>query len=249
MPRLNTLNTFVLCTFLVVLAYHRAQAQSPIQVYYDERIPYATSAEKGSVQGLTASPVASALQVANIPFEWKRMPFKRQLITIKANKKKACGIGWFKNAEREGFARLSDPIYQDRPTIIILRKGNNVFDGHQTVKSLFKDNSIKLLVKDGFSYGKYLDELIEKDQPSKVVVVGSSNLEMLQIILSGRADYFFAAQEEAEQMITSAGFSTSQFDLLSLDDMPAGNDRFLACSKQVPAEIIEQFNKALRETK
>lgn len=246
---MHSVHVIVYSMILTIILCHTAQAQTPIQVYYAERIPYAISDQKGGIEGLTASPVARAFQTANIPFEWKKMPFKRQLITIKANKKKACGIGWFKNPERKEFARFSDAIYQDRPTIIIARKGNIAFDGHHTIKDLFKDNSIKLLVKDGFSYGKYLDELIEKEQPSKILVVGSSNLEMLQIILSGRADYFFAAEEEAEQMITSAGLSTSQFDLLSLNDMPAGNARYLACSKQVPTKIIEQFNQALRETK
>jgi len=84
-----------------------------------------------------------------------------------------------------------------------------------------------------------------KEQPSKVVVVGSSNLEMLQIILSGRADYLFAAEEEAEEMIKSAGIAPSQFELLQLDDMPAGNNRYLACSNQVPLSVIDNLNQAI----
>lgn len=243
------LHRFVLSIFLIVIVCRAAQAQPPIQVYYDERIPYAISDQKGDVQGLTASPVAGAFQTANIPFEWKRMPFKRQLMTIKANKKKVCGIGWFKNTEREIFARFSDPIYQDRPTIIVTKTGNNIFERHNKIAKLLQDDSVKLLVKDGFSYGKYLDEMIEQEQPTKLVVVGSSNLEMLQLILSGRADYFFTAEEEAREMIKSSGFGKNQFKIHRLVDMPSGNSRYLACSKQVPPVMIDQINQALGASK
>jgi len=243
------LHRLLLSTFLVAIAYHTVQAQTTIQVYYDERIPYAIRDQKGGVRGLTASPVARAFQTADIPFEWKRMPFKRQLITIKANKKKACGIGWFKKPDREDFARFSEPIYQDRPTIIIIKNGNSSFDRYSTVADLFQSKTIKLLVKDGFSYGVYLDELIEKEQPPKIEVIGSSNIEMMQLLLSGRADYFFAAEEEAEEMIKSAGFAPSQFELLQLDDMPAGNNRYLACSQQVPISVMDKLNLALESSR
>ena len=56
----------------------------------------------------TATSVLEAFDKAGIPFQWKKMPFKRQLITIKANKNMACGIGAFKNPEREAYAHFSD---------------------------------------------------------------------------------------------------------------------------------------------
>lgn len=241
--------TLMLSILLTSIVYQTAYAQTPIQIFYDERIPYALTDESGNVHGLTATPVAEAFQTANIQIEWKRMPFKRQLATIKANKKKACGIGWFKNPEREVFARFSDPLYQDRPTIIVTKKGNNIFERHSKIAKLLQDDSVKLLVKDGFSYGKYLDELIEQEQPTKLVVVGSSNLEMLKLILSERADYFFTAEEEAEEMINSTGFGKAQFELHRPIDMPAGNKRYLACSKQVTPVIIDQINQALGSSK
>ena len=78
------------------------------------------------------------------------------------------------------------------------------------------------------------------------MVVGSSNLEMLQVLLSGRGDYFFAAEEEAEEMVNSAGYTMSQFEIRRLDDMPAGNNRYLACRQQVSPKIIRRFNKSLK---
>jgi uncharacterized protein (TIGR02285 family) len=243
------------------------RAESPIQLYYYDRAPYAVTDTQGEVSGLCAAPAASAFKQAGIPFQWKKMPFKRQLVTIKHNKKKACGIGWFKNrqlvtikhnkkkacgigwfknTERESFARFTDSIYQDKPAVTISKKGNKALDQHRDLKSLFVDKKIKLLVKDGFSYGTYIDELINSYDPKIVSVVNSTNVEMLQMILSGRADYFFISEEEAEHIIAAAGYEMSQFQLQHFDDMPAGNRRYIACSQQVSPEIIDLLNRALK---
>ena len=220
-------------------------AQNPIQLYYFERIPYAAENDQGEVTGLSATPAAEAFKKAGIPFQWKKMPFKRQLVTIKHNKKRACGIGWFKNPEREAFARYTDAIYQDKPAITISRKGNVALKQHSILQNLLKDKNVKLLVKDGFSYGAYIDGLIEKYDP-KMVVATSTNVQMLQMILAGRADYFFTSEEEAEHMIKSAGYSVSQFQLQHYSDMPPGNRRYITCSQQVSPETIDLLNRALK---
>jgi uncharacterized protein (TIGR02285 family) len=222
------------------------KAQGPIQLYYSERTPYAVTDNQGGVSGLCATPAASAFKQAGIPFQWKKMPFKRQLVTIKHNKKIGCGIGWFKNPDREKFARFTDEIYQDKSAISISKKGNGTLVQHSDLKSLLDDKNVKLLVKDGFSYGAYIDELIKKYSPQTVVVVNSTNIQMLQMILSGRADYFFMSQEEAEHIILSAGYEVPQFQLQHYDDMPDGNRRYIICSQQVPPETIDLLNGALK---
>ncbi len=77
----------------------------------------------------------------------------------------ACGIGWFKKPEREQFARFTEVLYQDRPSIVISRKANNAIAQYGDVSNLLQDNTIKLLVKDSFSYGTYIDEQIAKYHP------------------------------------------------------------------------------------
>ena len=221
-------------------------AQNPIQLYYYTRAPYAVTDAQGEVSGLCATPAANAFKQAGIPFEWKKMPFKRQLVTIKRNKKMACGIGWFKNPERESFARFTDSIYQDKPAVTISKKGNNALEKHLDLISLFEDKNVKLLVKDGFSYGAYVDELIKKHDPKIVSVVTSTNVQMLQMILSGRADYFFISEEEAEHIVMNAGYDVSQFQLRHYSNMPAGNHRYITCSQQVSAEIVDSLNRALK---
>ena len=223
-------------------------AENPIQLYYYDRAPFALTDTQGEVSGLCATPAEKAFKQAGIPFQWKKMPFKRQLATIKHNKKMACGIGWFKKPEREVFARFTDSIYQDKPAVTISKKGNNALDQQRDLISLFEDKKVKLLVKDGFSYGAYVDDLIKGYDLAIVSVVTSTNVQMLQMILSGRADYFFISEEEADHIILSAGYETSQFQLKHFADMPAGNRRYIACSLQVSPKIVELLNRALTRT-
>lgn len=222
-----------------------AYAEDVVQIYYEERIPYAVTSEQGDVSGLTATPTAKAFNQTGISFQWKEMPFKRQLQTIKYNKKMACGIGWFKKPEREEFALFTSKIYQDKPSITLSKQGNTTVAQYGDVVSLLQDKQAKLLVKDGFSYGSYIDNLIETHSPEKVVVVGSSNVQMLQVILSDRADYFFVSEEEAEQIITSSGHDLEQFQRQQYSDMPAGNNRYIACSQQVTPSTINLLNQTL----
>jgi len=114
------------------------------------------------------------------------------------------------------------------------------------LKTLLKDKNVKLLVKDGFSYGIYIDGLIRKYGPEVVVVATSTNIQMLQMILAGRADYYFTSEEEAEHMVKSSGFSVSKFQLQHYSDMPAGNPRYIACSQQILPETIDLLNHALK---
>ena len=237
--------TFILFAILGFLP-QLTIADDSLQVYYEERTPYAVTSETGQVSGLTASPTAKAFHESDIDFVWKKMPFKRQLQTIKYNKKKACGIGWFKNPEREEFAIFSEPIYQDMPSITLSKHGNALVAKHENAESLLKDKSLKLLIKDGFSYGRYIDLLIEKHNPDRVVAVGSSNLQMLQMILSGRADYLFVSEEEAEDIITSAGYSLQDFQRQRYTDMPPGNKRYIACSQRVTDEIVGRLNNVIK---
>jgi polar amino acid transport system substrate-binding protein len=232
--------------FIVLICSAPVIAEGPIQLYYNDRIPYAVTDTQGEVSGLCATPAANAFRQADIPFQWKKMPFKRQLETIKYNKKMACGVGWFKNSERENFARFTNEIYQDKPAISISKKGNKTLAQHRELKSLLTDKKVKLLVKDGFSYGAYIDELIKKYSPQVVVVVNSTNVQMIQMVLSGRADYFFMSEEEAEHIISSAGYEVSYFQLQHYDDMPDGNRRYIICSQQVSPETIDLLNRSLK---
>ncbi|MDE2428233.1 MAG: hypothetical protein KGM99_05860, partial [Burkholderiales bacterium] len=93
-----------LCFFCLGATCH---AEDKITLNYNERPPYIVPAADGSATGLTATPAANAFSTAGIPVTWTKIPPNRQLIVVQENKSANCAIGWFKNSERETFAKFS----------------------------------------------------------------------------------------------------------------------------------------------
>jgi polar amino acid transport system substrate-binding protein len=214
-------------------------------LHFHERIPYVHEIENG-VEGFTATPATAAFQKADIPFQWKKTPSKRQMLIIKNNKGCDCAVGWFKNPEREKFAKYTLPIYQDRPQIALTRADNEKLRSGMTVDSLFSDPNLILGVKNGYSYGIYLDMKIVQHKPA-VEKTTCENINMLKLIHVRRWDYFFIAPEEADWLIESSGLSKKDFKYIEFKDIPEGEKRYIMCSQKVGDEIIERLNKAITE--
>lgn len=221
-----------------------AMAQGVV-LHYNLRSPY-QEIKDGQLSGLTGTPALEAFQAANIPFETKNTPAARLLILVVKNNKGAdCGIGWFKNPERESFAKFTKPIYQDAPHVVLMAAGNNKIKATDSVESVLGNKSLELLVKKSYSYGEGLDALIEKYQPNRQSVT-VENIQMFKMIQSKRADYLFVAPEEAATAIALAGFKLSDFKLLKLAGIPKGEFRYIMCSMAVSDELIEKLNSAIK---
>ena len=214
-----------------------------ITVHYHERTPYYVTTPYG-VAGLCADPVAAAFKITGIPMKWEKTPPKRQLVLIEKNQSKDCIIGWFKTDEREAVGRFSVPLYQDKPMIAVTRAGVADIKSEILIERFLCDSKFTLLVKDGYSYGAYIDEKIEKWKPKLETTTGD-NMDMLHMIEAGRADYFFITQEEADDLIRASGYPVDAFRYIRFSDMPPGNERYLICSKQVPEEVMQVINDAL----
>jgi len=214
-----------------------------LTVHYFERPPYMLSTPEG-MRGLTAGLADSALRLTGLAYRWENTPSRRHLDIIRGNTGNDCGVGWFRNPDREEFARFSVPIYRDQPAIALARADNGaLFDGEMLARAL-ANTDLTLLVKDGFSYGPYVDSLILAYHPPTHVSTGD-NLGMLKMIAAGRADYFFMAREEAEYLIAQSGLPADDFRIVTFSDMPAGDERFVLFSMRTPDTIVERFNAAI----
>jgi len=216
-----------------------------VTVHYHERVPYVETSADG-VTGLTGNPAALAFEKSAIAFQWKQTPSKRQLLTIKRNTGCDCSIGWFKNPEREKFAKFTHHIYQDKPQRALARAGDDRLGDGMNVDMALANRQLKLEVKDGYSYGSFLDAKIARHQPTLSRTTGA-NVRMLKKIHRKRADYMFIAPEEAASLIESSGLPAADFKLVAFSDMSAGEKRFIMCSKQVGDDIIEKLNAAIVE--
>lgn len=240
----STPNPVLLRTWLIPCLLSPALATAQIALHYNDRPPYLVGKD-GHLTGLTGSPAVAAFKGAGIAFTLHNTPTARQLAMIKDNTGADCGIGWFKNEEREGFAKFTRPIYQDRPQIALSAARNPKVKDGETVESVLGNKGLTLLVKQGYSYGKTLDALIAKLQPVQHAVA-VENVLMLKMILAERADYMLIAPEEADGLIAASDVSPSDIRKANFSNAPNGENRYIICSKNVADETITRLNNAIK---
>ncbi len=216
-----------------------------ITLHYNERPPYLVTTDDG-VGGLTGDPATIAFEKSGIPFQWKQTPTKRQIYILQQNKGRDCLVGWFSNLEREKFARYTLPIYWDKPQVALARADNDKIPVDTTVGVVFSNPKLNLLVKDGYSYGDFLDRKIKQYNPTRTVTT-DENSGMLNMVYAKHADYFFIAPEEAEGLIASSAYNVHDFKFSHFSDIPYGEKRYILCSMQVENSVIEQLNAAIRQ--
>ncbi|MGM9488538.1 substrate-binding periplasmic protein [Ideonella sp. YS5] len=222
-----------------------AQAAEPIELYWFDRPPYMVASPGGDeVAGLTATPAAQAFRAAGIRFRWVSLPTMRQLVTLKDSVHPACAVGWLRNAEREHHFKFTQPIYRDRPTVALARTD---YLPAETLAGTLRQPGTSVLIKDGFSYGAVIDQLLLQIRPERVVT-SAENLAMANMIAAHRASLMFAAEEEASYLLEQAEHEARlpyPLKVVRFADLPPGERRHILCSKATPDELIERLNKAI----
>jgi len=218
-------------------------AVEPVALLFNERPPYQILTADGVLYGLTATPAIQAFKAAGIPMALKKIPTNRQIAVVKEATGRDCAIGWFKNPEREQFAKFTRPIYYDKPTVLLAGR-HFAAARNETLKSLLSRKDVHVLVKDRFSYGPYIDGLLTALKPPTVSTT-NENIQMVEMIKANRADFMFAAEEEAQYLIEQAGFDPADFRVIRLADMPAGERRHIMCSKLVEDDVISRLNAVI----
>ncbi|MFB9886359.1 substrate-binding periplasmic protein [Balneatrix alpica] len=215
-----------------------------LNLLYHERPPYQFRGPLGDMQGILVAPLQKALNAAHLPYQWTLTPAKRQLEQIKENQDCSCGLGWFKNPSREGFARFSLYLYQDQAQIALARANTDQLKPNMRVEAALA-SSLRLGLRDGYSYGHFLDQLMEQLHPPRDSTA-TSNEQMLRKLQSGRIDYFFIAPEEASELLNRLQLSPSEFEFVYFSNMPSGEKRYLMCTQQLETVWMERLNQAIR---
>jgi polar amino acid transport system substrate-binding protein len=240
--RLLMLCCHVFCQFGFVEAM--AAPLQPITLYYYERKPFHYTADDGSVTGLTVVPTEAAFAKLGIPIRWEKVPANRILAQIKLNSEAVCSPGWYKKPDREEYARYTVPIYLDKPLVGL---ANAHFKAKQgiTAHDLLSAPGTRLLVKQNFSQGAYMDKLIAQMAPSQIASTTEEVSTMVKMIYSDRADLIVTTQEEVKLYIYQAGLNLRDFRVLVFPDVPAVEKRYILCSRQVSPELIENLDRVL----
>lgn len=243
----NRIKAAVAAAFLAISCFAAAAfADEAILILYNERPPYVVEGQGGETKGLTADPVKHAFTKSGLAHKWEAAPTKRQMESIEKSDAKTCIVGWFKNPEREKIGKFTVEIYQDKPAVAVAKADNAKMASGKTLDATFQDAGLTLLVKEGFSYGKFIDDKIKQLAPKKEETL-VENVPMLKMIQAGRADYMFMAPEEAEMLLASGEFKPGDFKLVTFTDMPEGGKRYLLCSRMLLDADIEKLNTHLKE--
>jgi len=233
-----------LATLKTTPAPAAAPPDDTILVYYHERRPYYVTTSN-QVHGLIADRVNWVFREAGIPYIWRKTPAKRQLEVIRANEQCACAVGWFKTPARETFGRFSLPIYIDNPIMVLARADNDQIRSGGTLAETLTNRRLRLLRKDGYAFGAFVDDSLKRHGPREVITT-AENLGMIKMIHTHRADYFFTSQEEAEDLILCSGLPGQDFKAVHFSDMPAGNKRYLICSRKIDEMTLLRLNRAIK---
>lgn len=241
--QIKTLPGIVLLTSVGALTSPPCAGADAIAVCYNERPPYLSAGPDGAPFGLTGTPAAHAFKAAGIAVTWNRVPSNRQLAMVKDVSSPSCAIGWFRNAQREQFAKFSKPIYRDKDWMVLV---NAEFDtpAGATLEDVLRHQRPRILLKDNFSYGPRIDAMLAQWKPTLAIATGG-NSQLMQSISMGTVDFMFVSEDEGRYMLEHAGGGGAHLRLTRFRDMPKGSERHIMCGKIVPDEVMEKLNRAI----
>ena len=223
--------------------YLQTEKTSPIYLYFDSQPPYLKSSHNG-IYGITATLAADVFKAASLQFKWKRAPSDEQFDLLKENKAKRCLIGRNRNLMQEEYARFTYPIYTDKPQVAISNKDNVL--QVSTLDELFSDSKKVMLVKEAHSYGQYVDQMVKKNKPRRLMLA-IDTADMLLALSRHKADYMLIAPEEIEKTFEAAALNVGDFNINLLTDIPSGEQHNIVCSMQVSSEAIQKLNQAIQK--
>ncbi len=222
-------------------------AQVPITVLYSDRPPFMQKQADGILAGTTATPAILAFTKAAIPFEIKEASPARRLQDVKENSGRICSIGFYKNTERESFARFSNPVSQDGKMIALanikLQLAKSV-----SVDAILARSDLNILIKKNIFYGPFMESKFATMKAHRIEST-AEYAQLIRLIHIERAQLIFLPEEEARFYLKEFGYPTSDFNIIQFPEMPAGEFRYIMCSHQVEESVMDKLNKAIGKLK
>lgn len=238
---------FIFSFCIILFLFPAVINAEPLTVSYFERRPYYFTDENGNADGFLIAHTRRILRESGIEARFLSLTPNQILYVIKHANKPHCSVGWFKKPEREMYAQFSRPFYRNRPLVLLIRQEQrDIFEKFDDLRTLFKAEGLVMARMSSFSYGSYVDDLLEKLNPTSFFET-ESQLGLLQSIAEGNSDYMLIAPEEIDELIGRSHFSASRFTTKTLHEIPAGNLRYLMCNQVVDDEIMGRINHAIAE--
>jgi uncharacterized protein (TIGR02285 family) len=191
---------------------------------------------------------ANIFNKAKIDYSWRVTPANRILAVLRSDTGQDCTAGWYKLPEREKYAQFSEPIYRDKPLVGLSRADFKVSE-NITAQNLFRLPNVRLLLKENFSQGAYMDKLLTDVSKDRIQRVTAEVPTMVRMLEANRADLIITTEEESKIFISAAGYTEKDIHILRFADVPAVEHRYILCSKNVPVSTMKRLNEAVLKSR
>ena len=220
-----------------------AMASPPVTVAWRDKPPYHYT-ENGEAKGFLLLRAQDVFAKAGIEAHFVNEPQKRIWANFAHGATNYCSISWYDLPERERVAQFSAAIHIDAPhTVLVSPAAAALVKTHTTLASLLTDPALTLGVVDGVSYGPELDAMIARsgNQIMRRTVEATNMMRMLAVgrasfMFADRADWEFYRQHEPSLRVVLQH---------EFPDLPPGQKRHIACSKDISAEVMGRLNAAI----
>lgn len=222
------------------------QDQAPLTIEYRDKPPYSYT-EGGHPKGFLMERTTRLLKRAGIEARYTEMPVRRTMLHLQANQAPVCSPGLYKIPEREAFARFSLPIHRDKPHVVLSHADVAAQIRRMAhVSQLFTDPGLQPGLLDGVSYGQELDQFLAgaAKPPLRAQL---TVLQLARMVGARRADYMLIDEEDLAWMRRDQDFAPLALVRIEFADMPRGQMRYLACSRQVSPQTMRRLNRAIHE--
>jgi polar amino acid transport system substrate-binding protein len=234
---------FVSVGLLVLSTFGFAGTSVPLTVAWRNKPPLHYK-ENGVEQGLLLDRAKQVFATAGIPTTFVEEPSKRIWANFSSGTPSYCSIGWYHLPERELIAQYSEIFHTDRPhTLLAAPIAADKVRAHHSLASLLTDKELTLGLVDGVSYGPQLDAMI-KSTANRIERKTVEPPLMARIVAANRVSFMFIDRDDWEYLSQRDEMVR---DAVQIDfpDLPAGLNRYIVCSKDVPADVMAKINKAI----
>lgn len=228
----------------VALASPVANAQTPLLITYIEKPPYYHTDTQGAPRGFLIERLQQIMAHSGTSYRLEARPPNRALQELRLDPAANCSLGWFRNAEREGFAHFSLPLYHDRPLIAVALRDSAAGLSGKGLAGILAENGIRVGAVAGYSYGEEVDRMLAPlgDRVDRAPSPASN----LAKLAAGRFHIALFNSEELDHLLVLSPELEGRLQRIELKNVPPGKARHLMCSRHLPAETMARIDRAIK---
>jgi len=225
---------------------HSAAAQE-ITVAWRDFAPY-NFVDQGVEKGFLLARGKRIFEQAGVPARFVLEPTKRIWAKFQAGTPMYCSLGRYRIASRELIMQYSLPIHSDPPNVVVAAPGAAFkVRTHASLLSLLGDSTLTMGTRDGASYGDQIDAMLVGAGAKVEKRVVEAPL-MMKLLAADRVS-FAIMDRYAWQYAHLHDPAAANVVARDFADMPPGQKRYLVCSKDVPADVMNRLNNAIKAMK